>query len=155
MQVLFVRDFHYALINPVNSTSKEQCVCGTTHRITCFLRHMFKNEESMFWLLNLSTKWWMCLSRSSSETIYQSCFTHLPIRKDNTLICASSLGAQQKVKQKQQENLRSDDQNQLTKSTFYKETSAASSTRCQVQNNPNAFIQRTDLPKLPSWKNVI
>lgn len=48
-----------------------------------------------------------------------------------------------------------DYQNQLTKSTFYKETSAASSTRGQGQNNPDAFIQKQICPNFPHEKNLI
>lgn len=33
------------------------------------MSYVFKNEENMFWLLNLSTKWWMCLPRSYETTI--------------------------------------------------------------------------------------
>lgn len=41
---------------------------------------------------------------------------------------------------------------QLTKSTFYRETSAASPTRDQGQNNPDAFIRQQIRPNFPHEK---
>lgn len=141
MHVLFVRDFYCALkcaLLPKNNTR--------------FMSHIFKNEENMFWLLNLSTKWWMCLPRSSYETTIGSVLLYLSACQKRQLCNQCRLTWSKTEGETNSRNTYTRWSDQQTESVSCSKTLASSFLRGQRQNNPDAFVWQQICPYFPHEK---
>lgn len=78
------KDGRMKLLFPVLCKCLSDFHCALKHALLpknnmCFTSHTSKNEDNVFWLSNLPTKWWMCPPRGSYEEIIRSVLLYLSI----------------------------------------------------------------------------